>query len=138
MYGKAWVRIGGEGFAVRAPRVVWFLVNGGIPNDRFVCHSCDNPPCCNPAHLFLGTADDNNQDKIRKGRSPSKLTVSKVGEIHRRAATGEPLTTIAVAFGVSGTHVSKIVRGEKWASALPPGMKFHRRYKIRSDKGATR
>lgn len=53
----------------RSHRLAWFLTNGPIPDGLHVLHSCDNPPCCNPAHLFLGTNADNMKDKARKGRA---------------------------------------------------------------------
>ena len=52
----------------RSHRLSWEFYNGDIPNNLHVCHECDNPPCCNPDHLFLGTALENNQDRTNKGR----------------------------------------------------------------------
>jgi hypothetical protein len=49
-------------------RVAYEIANGPIPQDMFVCHRCDNPPCINPDHLFLGSAGDNNRDMLGKGR----------------------------------------------------------------------
>ncbi|MGH7022198.1 MAG: HNH endonuclease signature motif containing protein [Caulobacteraceae bacterium] len=49
-------------------RVAWELVNGPIPEGMLALHICDNPRCCNPAHLKLGTQADNNRDRIAKGR----------------------------------------------------------------------
>lgn len=51
-----------------ASRVAWELTNGPIPDGQRVLHSCDNPPCCNPRHLFLGTQLDNVRDMMAKGR----------------------------------------------------------------------
>lgn len=51
-----------------AHRVAWHLTNGQIPDGMYICHHCDNPPCCNPAHLFCGTQTDNMQDAKAKNR----------------------------------------------------------------------
>lgn len=58
----------GEG-NIAAHRAAWELANGPIPDGLFVCHHCDNPPCCNVEHLFLGTAKDNSHDMSVKGRA---------------------------------------------------------------------
>jgi hypothetical protein len=60
-------------------RISWELTYGPIPPGLSVLHDCDNPPCCNPGHLFLGTFKDNMDDKIKKGRSRGK---SHKGEDH--------------------------------------------------------
>lgn len=52
-----------------AHRAAWIIHYGPIPSGLWVLHRCDNPPCVNPGHLFLGTADDNNKDRDRKGRT---------------------------------------------------------------------
>src|SRR5689334_1517297 len=57
------------GRSVQTNRLAYELKNGPIPDGLCVLHRCDNPPCCNPAHLFLGTRKENNQDRHRKGRN---------------------------------------------------------------------
>jgi hypothetical protein len=59
----------GDRKMLRAHRVAWELNNGPIPEGVEICHRCDNPPCCNPDHLFAGTKADNMRDMSRKGRS---------------------------------------------------------------------
>jgi hypothetical protein len=63
-YGK--IGIGTKVFLTH--RIAWELANGPIPDGLLVCHACDNPPCCNVDHLFLGTVADNNADRDQKGR----------------------------------------------------------------------
>ena len=65
-YGRFWdtelkCRVG-------AHRIAWSFVNGEIPDGMHICHVCDNPPCCNPSHLFSGSAKDNSDDSVRKKR----------------------------------------------------------------------
>lgn len=124
--GKDWdgygiVRI--EGRSYRAHRVAWELENGPIPEKMLVCHTCDNPPCIEISHLFLGTSLDNNRDRQEKGRSSNrrgekcptaKLTWEKVAKIRALAASGKTHTSIAPLFGVTREAVSTIVRGERW------------------------
>jgi len=50
-------------------RIAWIYANGDITEDYCVCHHCDNPSCCRPSHLFIGTVADNNKDRANKGRT---------------------------------------------------------------------
>jgi len=112
-----------------AHRVAWQLCRGPIPVGMVVAHHCDNPPCCNPAHLFLGTQADNLADMRSKGRAApfepirgeghpkGRLTELQVREIRRRYASGGVRQVdLAGEFGVSQHVISGIVRGRYWAS----------------------
>lgn len=68
------------GVLLRAHRVAWVFTRGAIPPGKFICHRCDNPACVRPAHLFVGDALSNAQDRQRKGRSRAPR-----GENHGRA-----------------------------------------------------
>lgn len=62
-----------------AHRVALALVTGPIPEGRFACHKCDNPPCCNPAHLYAGTPLDNARDSSRRGRRLRNIEIPECG-----------------------------------------------------------
>lgn len=67
-YGKLWLKIDSERKRFTAHRVSYYLSNNIDPLELLVCHKCDNPKCCNPNHLFIGTNRDNVMDMINKGR----------------------------------------------------------------------
>ena len=120
--GYGHLRISGKDKA--AHRVAWELACFPIPSGLEVCHKCDNPRCCNPGHLFLGTHAENQSDMSRKGRargargecSPrAKLTAGGVVDIRRRFADGESQAGIARSLGLHPSSVFGIVRGTRWA-----------------------
>lgn len=102
----------------RAHRMAWTLTNGPIPDGLQVLHRCDNRVCVNPAHLFLGTHQDNMDDMKAKGRggAPRKLTDEQVGEIRRSHAAGEKsIRRLASEYGVVYNAIWRVVRGETHA-----------------------
>ena len=116
-YGK----LGRNGKTVKAHRLSWELANGPIPEGMHVCHKCDNPACCNPAHLFLGTPADNARDMKNKGRAAkgerngqAKLDEDKVQVIKllKGRMTQEAIGGL---FGVKQNQVSRIHSGKRWS-----------------------
>jgi len=100
---------------LKAHRYSWSLHNGEIPARALVCHSCDNPGCVNPSHLFLGTNGDNQVDAVRKGRRPHvRLNEQSVREIRALAGT-TPNSRIAAMYGVSHATVRRVITGESWS-----------------------
>lgn len=111
----------------KAHRVAWMLAHDGAPPppELKVRHTCDNPPCQNPAHLLLGTQADNIRDMIERGRDRKrgrpgeqhhgvKITALQVAEIRARVAAGEMQKTLVPIYGISKAQVSRIVRGDRW------------------------
>jgi hypothetical protein len=116
--GGAWpygVITGDDGALMVAHRVSWELEHGAVPDGLLVLHSCDNPKCVRPRHLFLGTSADNTLDMVRKGRSRKKLNCAKVRTIRRAyAAGGITHAQLARQFDISKGMVSFIINRIAW------------------------
>ena len=105
----------------RAHRVAYFLTHGAWP--LVARHTCDNPPCCNPAHLLDGTIADNQRDMAARGRTAdrrgerhprARLSVADVVQIRSANASARDLAT---QFGVSTNHIWRIRSGAAWKRA---------------------
>lgn len=106
----------------KAHRVSWVIAHGkAVPDKMCVLHSCDNPPCVNPAHLFLGTNKDNTRDKLAKDRGGRKLNRDAVLRIHELIRAGKSQREIGATFSVSSSHVAYIGLGRAWKHLLPSG-----------------
>lgn len=118
-YGSFWL----NGANMNSSRAAYLLLVGPIADGLVVCHACDNPACCNPSHLFLGTQGDNVRDCNRKGRGNgqfppgdahprhfAKLTATNVTEAKALYASGVTQTEIARRLKVSSSRISRLVR----------------------------
>lgn len=116
-----------EGYEAPASRHMAILKFGQIPNDIHVCHTCDNPGCVNPNHLFVGTALDNHRDCVAKGRhvAPPRRAGEQNGEAkitNEQAAWARATLTagrmtgreVAKHLGISETQVSRIKHNKSW------------------------
>lgn len=128
-HGGCWVWIGAQdkqGYGVFTPsygghkkahRHSWELSTGiKLSSSRVqVCHTCDHPYCVNPDHLFLGTHQDNIDDKLSKDRGGYKLTIAQVKEIKILLLLGEKSQAdIARIYFVHPSIISNIKRGKIW------------------------
>jgi len=132
---SCWIWVGGrfdDGYGsywfneknVHANRVSYLLFKGPIPTGMFVCHSCDNPTCVNPEHLWLGTQFENVRDKYNKGRAAvgekcrqSHLTAQDVADMRteKKLNPSTPYSAIASRFGISKCCTMRIIKGMSWS-----------------------
>jgi hypothetical protein len=137
---------GFNGKVCRAHRVSYMLFVGEIPDGMCVCHRCDNRACVNPAHLFLGTHEENMVDAKRKGRittsaaiaasrfhrprgtahHAAKLTEEDVVSLRKMRREGWSIPRLAKRFGVSFATVQSAASGKLWSHV--PGAVTERIY----------
>lgn len=125
VYGKMTVRVGprrkGKSVSLKAHQLVYILETGPIPEGKMICHTCNNPICCNPHHLYAGTHQQNMNDMVRTKRSTAgarnvkaKLTQAKVDEIRQLRKQGLTLKTIAEKFDVHLATIGLICQNKIW------------------------
>ena len=124
-YGQ-WRPEGHRTVPVYAHRLSYQLAHGGIPKGAYVLHTCDNPPCVNPAHLGVGSQTDNMREMYDRARDVhnaprgashyrARLTDEAVAAIRERYRIGElSQEQIAREFGVSQITVSRVIRRVAW------------------------
>ncbi len=117
-----------SGKRLKASRISWWIHKNQDPWELDVLHTCDNPPCCNPNHLFLGTQKDNSQDMTQKGRhgrlgdgmpgernGNHKLTEKDISEIRMKYIPREySLSMLAKEYGISKRQIERIVKNKSW------------------------
>ncbi len=120
---KGYGEIKVDGRMEKTHRQAWVLTFGAIPLGLHVLHHCDNPPCINPDHLFLGSNRDNVADRVAKGRSgaaqgegvqTAKLTAGAVRTIRRLHGLGWSNRAITAVVPVNDRSISNVVTGKTW------------------------
>jgi len=116
-YGRIWF----DGKHTGTHRIAWVLTNGPIPDNLRVLHHCDNPPCGEPSHLWLGTDADNRDDCMTKNRQArgermgsARLTAEQVLDIRAKSAAGQSQRSLAQEYEVSRGCVKWILAGLTW------------------------
>jgi len=118
-----------EGDAEGAHRVSYRLHNGEIPDGAIICHTCDNPPCVNPDHLYAGDAESNAQDAKDAGNIPrphgtegpkAKLTEEEVVTFREKYANGATMADLSEEYDVSMATVSRITSGDAYPNIGGP------------------
>ncbi len=125
------------GVLVRVSRISYQLYKGAITDGKFVCHTCDVRACINPAHLWLGTASDNMQDMIKKGRqrkadkrggnnSNARFTEEDVIYIRHSLLSASELAAI---YNTRANTIKRIRSGQRW-----PHLPFDQSYNSQVDR----
>lgn len=122
-YGCFQETVDGKKTEVRSHRRSYEIFKGSIPEGMQVCHSCDNPCCCNPEHLWLGTPKENTEDSFKKNRRPTtkkradaagKLKEEQVIEMRELYKNGMGQKEIQEKYGISQAQTSGILTYRFW------------------------
>lgn len=123
-HGQFTFRLRGKHYRAYAHRVSWLLSGESIPAGMVICHHCDNPPCVNPNHLFLGTQGDNLRDASRKGRlrAPRTRQLTLADRLSIYHARRDQVSGVILAryYGVSEAAISVIRKGRFVGSPEQP------------------
>jgi len=127
-YGRTWINDHGYYahrviFNLAFPKTITLNAPESTADSGFLLHTCDNPSCCNPKHLFVGTHADNMADKVAKGRSPdfsgdkgprAKLTMTQAREARQLRKEGISTKELAVRFGISLPSMKTLLAGKSY------------------------
>lgn len=127
--GRGYARLSIGRTATLGHVLSYLLHNGPIPSGLHVCHSCDNPKCVNPNHLWLGTHQQNMEDRNKKGRCgnsgrhgedvpTAKLSNEDVEEIRRCVKVGATQISMARRFKVTRGTINSLIKGRTWKQTL--------------------
>lgn len=103
-----------------AHRISYKTFKGIIPNEAFVCHSCDNPKCCNPEHLWIGNCKENMQDAQNKGRTlkgntfRAKISAMEVMKIRQEYNCKFGYRKLGKKYGVHWSNIRAIIKKRSW------------------------
>lgn len=126
-YGRASFRVDKKRTTIRAPRLAYYLHYKIGVESSIILHKCDNPSCCNPYHLSLGTNKENSVDMIAKGRGlnqfadgekhpNSKLTVEIVQKLKEAYASGTTQKQLSIDYNIDPSAISRAINGKRWKS----------------------
>ena len=110
-----------EGKTRATHRLSWEWAHGiPVPKGKFICHRCDNPPCVNPDHLFLGDNSGNIEDCVAKGRHKSrhniKLKPEQIVQLRERYKEIQNYNQLGREFGISGSYARRVVLLHYWSA----------------------
>jgi len=130
---RGYGRLKFKGVHTAAHRMALILSSGENRQEEFACHTCDNPPCCNPAHLFWGTPLENTQDMDAKGRRRSKERKIDINKLKERRTAGLSYSELAAEFCVNQASIGKALRKVGLSGAVRPNQNASLRARSRDD-----